>query len=406
MPDWLLWLYSYIQDYLTVSIPGVTDMFFAANTVYLILVVVSFVYLYSRRDKLRNGYKLLFAFSILALVLIIYNPLSRLEFYLFPSASDAVFARFWLLCPVWLVVAFAADSCVFESKNKWFKHAGIVALTAVLIFSGKTVDLLSMTNDPDNTYKIRSESVDLADGIMELSEGRPVKLFIMIPDDEYNGKFKVEGSVAEGIAQYNGYIDIYPVFFSDEEWNDYYVSEMTPDNEATSEYYINKTLMYKYLQYHFDYVAWPADELIAQKMERCGFELLGEYGGFNIFSYHISDESVQIAESLLELSGGKPTSALMVSFEDQMNVWVGIRYYSDDIVIRSARLNTDNWASYSSDSERTSYLGCVLDSYEESMDFEYVVWPDENDISGFMEGCGYKAVCVADGYSIFAKDNG
>ena len=329
MPDWLNWLHSYIHDSFTVSMPGVTELYFASNIVYMLFVVIAFVYLFYTRKTNRNGYNLLFAFSVLTMLLIIYNPFLHLVFFLLPSTSDAVFARFWLLCPIWLITAFAIVSFVFGFNSNSKKTTSLIALAVVFVLFGDSLYSLSMMNYFDNAFKIRTESVELADGLMRLREGNPVKLLIMLPNDGNNGKFENGGSISEGIAQYNGYIEVYSYFYTDEEWNNYYKAETIPETGETSTYYINRSLMHKFLKYRFDYVAWPADDLIDQKLEQGGYSLLGEYGGYNVFAYVIDNRAVLIADSILESSDKQSTPVLLLSLEDQTNVSIGIRYYTD-----------------------------------------------------------------------------
>ena len=96
------------------------------------------------------------------------------------------------------------------------------------------------------------------------------------------------------VYQYSGLIDVYPIYFSEDQWAEYFLSDITPEGEKTIDhinYYLAK--YYKsspsyvssdeYQEWLPDYVAMPADSGITEKMEELGHTYIEQVGDYNIY---------------------------------------------------------------------------------------------------------------------------
>lgn len=280
MSDFFSFICYTINHYLIESVNEITNVFFNNNYVFLCLSTFLFVYLFAKRDKLKTGYNLFFAFSVMVGLIVIYNPLIWKKLFDTPDLKS-VYARFWLLCPLWLVIAYGLSSMITQINPKRKAFFSIIT-TVVVIIAGNTIGTMMI---PTGTiYKIRPEAVEIADEIQMINDGKPTSLLIFIPIDEYDGRYINNGTVYDGITQYTGKIMVYPRGYTDEKWDDYYTSDYQP-NGGASVYFVNAVLAEEYESHPFEYVAFPDDQRILSKMLDIGYDLVGHTSNYYIFSF-------------------------------------------------------------------------------------------------------------------------
>ena len=262
-----------------------TEMYFAHNYVYLGVFILALLFLIWKRKEYKAAFGLLGVYTILQLVLIIYNPLLLPLCNKIPGfdvEGSKVFARFWLLVPVWIIIAYVLAVTLPKIKIKVLKYVAAVAVAALLIYTGDSVRSLDMFNDSSSVYKVRPEAVELADEILNITGGGPASLYLFQPEYEVADNFVNGGTVHYGILQYTGNIRVVPHSYSQAEWDGWLTPEYCPDQQTTSQSYIHSCFMTGDY-YECDYAAVPDDERINYKIDNLGYELVGQAAGYNIY---------------------------------------------------------------------------------------------------------------------------
>lgn len=394
--------------------------FFENNYIYLSLVLIAVAFIILYRKKMTQAYYLLILFS-LPVLLIIFNPYVVSYLESFPRFNEQVSSRLWLIVPLWIIAAFFISVSLLKIKYLKIRYPVAILAAVLLIVAGASAQETGYYIRAEGRYKIRAESVRLADEILSLSDGVPASVLMIVPEEDGRGSFVFTGSVAEGISQYTGNISIHKLKYSQELWNDYFLSDIVPgDNEQTSEAYIALMLYYNYCNYGYDYVIWPADDIIMEKMGYCGYELVGQIDGYCIYQYQMRQESAKIASELLRLSEGQPLSVLVMDLpqEDTFNsvnggsLNSGIRYYSTVISAKGRVLTDKRWEIFTSESDpdedpvSVQHMRELFDRYAESFDYEYVVLPEDEQAIRNMEYIGFEPAESVAGYTIFVNPLG
>ena len=260
-----------------------TELYFAHNYVYLGVFILALLFLVWKRKEYKAAFGLLGLYTILQLVLVIYNPLLLPLCNKIPGfEGDKVFARFWLLVPVWIIIAYVLAVTIPKIKFKVLKYVAAIAVAALLIYTGDSVRSLDMYNDSLCVYKVRPEAVELADEILEITGGEPASLYLFQPEYEVADNFVNGGTIHYGILQYTGNIRVVPNPYSQAEWDGWLTPEYCPDQQTTSQSYIHSCFMTGDF-YECDYAAVPDDERINYKIDNLGYELVGQAAGYNIY---------------------------------------------------------------------------------------------------------------------------
>ncbi len=267
---------DFMAEYLRSTIIDITNSLFGGNIIWLALTISSMVYIANKRRTLAKGAKLYVIFTLLILLAIIYNPVFRYFFIRIPDSGDAVLNRLWLLCPLWMIVAYAFTDFKMSFKKKTSQVLVAVGLFLLLSFSGYSIFTHNMYNNTECIYKIRKESVEISDIVLANGEDQPKMLLIVNYETWEEARFENGGTIIEGIMMYTGDICILRQQPSEAEWNDYWVSEYTPQGRITGDY-INSWLK-------AEYIAVPNDERIIPNLEFCGYELIGKTEDYFVFS--------------------------------------------------------------------------------------------------------------------------
>ena len=273
------WLCSYFASYVRSN----TEAFFSSNYIFLALVVISVVLL-AHQQRLSRGRKLFLAFFIMFMGLIIYNPIAAEDFKQLPSFDEAVFNRFWIVFPIWGMLAYIFTCLVTKTEKQASKITAVIVISAVLMFSGNTITNSGMVIPTTNDYKINDESISIADDVLELSDGEVTSLYIFVPFVRTEPNYIYGGDVVSGIRSYTGLIDVQVFEYTDEYYNGYLVSDITPDGRVTS-YYIQYYLeqVNSILKFDFDYVVFPTDERINKNLLEAGFEPVCQRDSYSIY---------------------------------------------------------------------------------------------------------------------------
>lgn len=276
-------LFDWLHQFLVEDIVSTTYLFFANNIVYLLLFVCALLIVWYNRKDATKGYRLLFGFTLIAL-LFIYEPLINKVFMRLPATNDGVRARFWIICPIWLVISFGFAVLISRIKSVVFKCIIVALIAIMIIFAGDTIRNLNMVSEPANIYKVNNTAVELSDAVLELSQGEPTSLMVFVSSNEFGEDNYIDGgTTCMGINQYTGDIQVHRFAYLDEQWNDYFVAEIIPDGTMSGEQYVNYFFDIYFEPYEIEYAAMPNDERIIPNMEYSGYQLVGSVEGYFIF---------------------------------------------------------------------------------------------------------------------------
>ena len=278
-------LFLYLKEFFSVTLVGNTELYFAQNYLYLGVFILALVYLIWKRNDCKAAFGLLGVYTILQLVLIIYNPLLAPILNRLPGFNvegSKVFARFWLLVPVWIIIAYVLSVTISKIKNKILTYVVVVAITAVLIYTGDSVRSLNMFNDAQCAYKVRPESIEIADEIISITGGEPTSVYMFVPEYDVADNYVNGGTIYYGILQYTGLIYVSPHPYAAWEWEDYLTPEYCANSDILSQSYIHSYFIIGDTL-GCEYLAMPDDERINYKIDNLGYELMGQAGGYNIY---------------------------------------------------------------------------------------------------------------------------
>ena len=268
-------IWTFLNTYFTGTFNEITDFFFAGNYVYLLIFAAAIVMLIIFRKEFDKGYKLLIPFCLTGMVLILYNPLVKVVFEKLPAVEEGnVYARLWLLFPVWIVIAYTVVCVCMRISNKVLKCAFIAAVAAALIFSGNTIMKQQKMLDAQSIYKIKPEAVQIADEVLRLNGNEPTVLYIFVPQSDTSERYVNGGTLAEGIRQYSGNILLYPSYCTAE--------DLQQGGYLSSE--IGIIWLFDYAKNaDCDFIAYPDTDYFVENIRLQGHEPESYAGGYVIY---------------------------------------------------------------------------------------------------------------------------
>ena len=143
---------------------------------------------------MKRGRRLLLLYSVMCLILFVYNPVfvNLAEHYLLHG--DRVVVRVFQLLPIMLTEAyvFATITATIAEKSKILALGFTVAIASLLLFFGvtpwnreKVGYGAGMYVLPENAYKIQQEHIDICDAILNDMDGNKYgcdELFVDSPN--------------------------------------------------------------------------------------------------------------------------------------------------------------------------------------------------------------------------------
>ena len=129
----------------------------------------------------------------------------------------------------------------------------------------------------------------------------------------------------------------------------------------------------------------------------------------------INDESVKIADVILEDSNNEPTTLLMYTFEDYTSgqfvnggtVCDGIEQYTADIKVTRLNITPQYWEdNYVSDynpqgASNYVYVPIAMEVHHHTIDFEYIALPASDGVESKMEAAGFNYVGRTESFLVF-----
>lgn len=274
MNMWNINVTSCINSLFSSGVSEITKMFWENNYIYIVLFVVAILLITKQRKQLGNGYNLLFSYTILVFILVIYNPVTRMFVSAIPVTITPIYARLYMLLPMWVIIAYGL---ALLNKRKQTSFISIALLAATMILAGNSLELNSMLVDSNNMNKVNSDAVLIADTIMNINDGKPTSLWIILPEINNEEKYIYGGTIGDGIKQYTANIRLSKWYYDEEYWNDFFVSD------DVSADYIGSIIDNTLKQQGVEYIAIPDDESVAGKMSILGYEVLGHECGYYFY---------------------------------------------------------------------------------------------------------------------------
>jgi len=274
-----------VSRYFSVVV-DITNMFFSRNLFYLFLYIVALTWVSSDNHLYQRGKRLITIFTFIVLGFAIFNPYLYDLSLKYPVLGYEVYARIWLMCPIWVTISYCASIAISQGcfQKKHWNTVVAIAFAGLIIAFGASINSLNMMNDTNCKYKVRTESIEIADKILDYSNGEPTVLFIYVPKTHDEANYINGGTIYEGIRQYTGEIATYRYEYTEEIWNNYYLSEIIPVGNITSDAYVCEFLDIAHENNGFEYIAFPDDPRILARMDYCGYEYLDHIAGYYLFS--------------------------------------------------------------------------------------------------------------------------
>lgn len=224
------------------------------NYFYAILYLLSLLSLVLFWKRMERGRRFYLLFSVICLVLFIYNPLfvNLIEKYLLHG--DRVIVRLFLVLPVLFTEAYVFASLVswVNKKSRILSVALSVAIVSVLLFFGvapwqraekgwgSDMYLLS-----ENVYKIPQEHLDICDAILSDMDGDRtlLSMYEMHGINDYGGTLNYSIRMYTSRIQLNELVSLesYMALSSEEReeyWDNYIATIQTYGTDSTSLYFL------------------------------------------------------------------------------------------------------------------------------------------------------------------------
>lgn len=282
MVEHLELLCSWLYENVLVVIHQSHDVFWNGNACFLIAYVVSLTILFNSKEK-TNGKRLLATFSVFILLGVCYNPYASIMFNHFPQSNDGVYGRIWILLPVWIVIAFAGVELIGRIKSTAYRNISIICFAVGVVIAGTSPDMLTQYNQSLSPYKVNPDGVEIADKVLSNNNGNPAGLLMLLNDNERNDNYIQGGTAYYGIQQYTSKIEVFPVYFNDQTWNEIFTSEVLPDGETATKLFFNDSFAYYRRSYDFNYVLIPHDESFDEKMAYSGYQYVASINNYDLY---------------------------------------------------------------------------------------------------------------------------
>lgn len=221
---------------------------------YVVLYLASLLSLVLFWKTMKRGRRLFFAYSILCLVLFIYNPISvnLIEEYLLNNELVAV--RLFLILPLVFTEAYVFANLVLTSLKKSRIVASILTVLFVFLLFGFGITPwqraekgwgVDMYLPAENLYKIPQEHLNIADAILNDMDGDRTILSLY----EFHEKNDIGGTLNFSIRMYTSRIQLntvidagtYNVMTTEEKtdyWDKYMYDIQNKGTDSSSFYFI------------------------------------------------------------------------------------------------------------------------------------------------------------------------
>lgn len=276
-------LYLNIVEETLASIYTSHEYFWNGNAFFFILYIASLTIVIANKEDKSKAKRLFAAFSVFV-ILICYCPITRMVFLRLPESDEAVFSRFWVILPVWMVIAFAVSEVKNRIKSVFIQNGLYLIIAAGIVLTGSSVDSMGYYFDANSLYKVKTEGINIANQVASISENEPVELLLFDNTQvDTSDNFVPGGTVSSAIGQYSAEIQTIPCYVDEVTWQDCYISSSLTDGDTASVLYVDDMLAQKRMKYDFSFVAMPKDYLLRIKMLYSGYKYVSSVNGYDLY---------------------------------------------------------------------------------------------------------------------------
>ncbi len=232
--------------------------FFWGNLIWFLLYLGCLVLLLFLRKRWKNGYQMIFWYSVVILIAVCYNPIfTHIAFTRLFEGEMSSYVRIFLLLPIYATVIYVLTELLFLMPKGWrYVAAGVTAVLMVLV--GVSPGDCQYYRATDNPYKIDPEALQIC-YMMEPREEKRCILYLPAMVDEEHGS----NLIWEGIRQYDADVVISPDFPGE------------VSSEEISSGYFASYLAKLDSSYGGIYVLCMKDPAVRNAMEENGFSTVG-----------------------------------------------------------------------------------------------------------------------------------
>ncbi len=276
-------LYLWINESVLGIIQRSHNLFWNGNEMFFTAFIAGLIVLLNLKGDKAKGKHLFAVFTIIALFAICYNPMIYGLLLKMPLSDNTVFARVWIIIPVWMVIAYAGAEMYDSSNTSLVKNILCLCLAGGIVFAGSSLEAFGYFTDSTFPYKANAEGVEIAETVLKLSSDEPVGIILFRNEQEQVGNFYNGGTAYYAITQYSGKIGVTPVYYNEQVWFEYYLSDTLPDGETSTVDYINDSLIQLRQLYDFSYVVMPQGDSLKEKMSNCGYQYIASVSNNDIY---------------------------------------------------------------------------------------------------------------------------
>lgn len=276
-------------------IDSINNVYWNGNYAYFLVFVVCVVFLLfnKKQQEFLRCRQMMMIYTIILATVFIYNPLFKVCIQTVPGFDEAVFARVWLIAPIWLIMSIVITELVNRFDKTVYRYLFAIITALIIVAFGSSMDAINYMHDSLNDFKIQPDSVLIANEILKYSDGNNTDALIVYVSDnagntfEVDGNtnthnFEIDGTVYGGVVQYTGKIHAVSLALTPDVWEKYYTSSYTPEG-ITSQEYVHDIFTFYRRWRDFRFVAMPADESLITKMTEAGYVYKSSVGGYYIF---------------------------------------------------------------------------------------------------------------------------
>lgn len=156
---------------------------------YMILTILSLVFILVNKKEDYKG-KVMAIYTILSLIVVIYNPFVAQKAVRFFGDDMYAYLRIFYLLPLMTLIPYAImvlyDSTVKQSDTKRRKVYFLAVISAVIVLAGGLYDK-SMYKNVSNIYKIDQDALDISDVIAADCGEERVAIYVTYDDEVFYG---------------------------------------------------------------------------------------------------------------------------------------------------------------------------------------------------------------------------
>lgn len=224
------------------------------NSSFLLMYIACLWILYVKREKWKTGYNVLFKYSLITLMGIIYNPLFLIVVSNGFFQDFAAYFRIFYLLPIFTTMAYVVSKIILENTKG--KILPIIIICMIMI-TGQTFFEEEMYVQKENIYKVSQEVINISETIMEDS-GEKTQVVVQASLQDY----------VYGMRQYTAQIQMVYHFVETEEYSERY------QNADISEFIYYLAVLNGKVD--FNYIICENYEPLIKDLEICGYQLLLE----------------------------------------------------------------------------------------------------------------------------------